>query len=329
MNASDNFSQPGTSSPEELIQEYFVELLSTTLLSHHEIPEDPPTTETKYLAILNSLSAQLKPNIIHFMTDSTANKPFFQLIDTAAHSLPTVLEFIVQAASEITSNFYNNNNIDPSKTTLENKIQIQDVIRGAHTHCIQHTKLNPTDAPLSKALSVSTHHTHLKLRAFFTQLVVDTYYQAYENQIEDDASRLFVTRAKKHCFRKLNQAHTSLLQQEMQNTKLPMLVQRIGNHHPRCVFNHLTEIGIKCIQTHEYLFAPLDQNNPIPAPKTREYAHFIENWIQKHYDEEFAHTPFLDHACENITLSQLKCYAVSDCANEETGEILALNHGNS
>ena len=125
-------------SPEEVIRDHVVELLTATIVCHHESPEDPPTRETNNLAILQSLSTHLKPHIIHFITDSTSNKRFFRLTQSTPHNLPTVLEFIMTAASEIIPQFFLNCNINPTNTSLQNKIEINDIITASHNAHIQH-----------------------------------------------------------------------------------------------------------------------------------------------------------------------------------------------
>ena len=177
---------------------------------------------------------------------------------------------------------------------------------------------------------MSKYHTHLKLRAFFLQLAVDSYYIAHQDPAEA-ASEEIVIKAKQYYFSKINTACASSLQETKQNTKLPTLVETVGKHHPRCVLQHLTQLANDLFLKHEDLY-PAEQDFHSSwelAPKTRQCKQFIKLQMQMQCDTKCASTPWLDHSCENLTLAQLRTYPICPFVDETTMEILPLDLGNA
>ena len=324
---------PGTNTqpPEQVTQQCLVNVLTTVVLCEHEMPQQHQPTDVNNIAALRSLSIHLKPHVMHFLTNSQDNAPFFNLVENTGHPLPVVLNCIMTAASEIFLAFYNQHNINPTNSCQDNKTDITNIISSLCTTHIKHTKMIQTPTPeLSKLLDVSQCCTHLKLRTFFLQMAVDSYNQAYQKR-GDEISQEFVPKARKHYFTKINNAYADLIQLKQQNTKLPTLVETIGKHHPRCVLKHLADIGLNSLKMHQDIFPQqneVDEDN-YPAPNTQQHRTLIKQHMMTLYNTNYANIASLDHTCEEISLQDLRCYPVSTFVDVATGEILPLELGNA
>ena len=316
--------------PEQVVQECLVDLLTAAVLCEQQMPALNQPAEPKNINTLRSFSIHLKPHVIHYLTSNNPDTPFFRLVQQTGCPLPIVLKCTMTAASEILLDFYNNYTFNSTNSPTQNKIEINHSITTLYTTFIKHIKMTTMEAPeLTKALDVSLYCTHLRLRAVFLHLAIDSYNRAYQKP-EEAASQEIVGRAKKYYYNKLNEANLSLLQGDKQCAKLPMSIETVGQHHPRCVLQHLTQLGNQLFCTHEELY-PADQDFHTswgPAPKTRQCKNFMWEQLKKQHDTKFASTPYLDHSCEKLSLAQLKCYPVSPFVDEETGHVLPLDLGN-